>query len=114
LTPRVTGSTKAPMNKRLAMLENLVESGKADSFARYALAMEYKKEGRTADALAAFAQLKEKDADYLPMYLMAGQLLIDSGRGEDAKPWLLAGIDLAKRKGDGKAQAELEAALAVA
>jgi hypothetical protein len=28
------------MNKRLALLEKLVSEGKADSFARYALAME--------------------------------------------------------------------------
>jgi hypothetical protein len=48
------------------------------------------------------------------MYLMAGQLLIDTRRGEAAKGWLTAGIELAQKKGDGKARAELEAALAVA
>jgi len=101
------------MNKRLEMLEKLVSGGKADSFARYALAMEYRKEGRVGDALAAFGALREADADYLPMYLMAGQLLIDERRGEEAKGWLSAGIALAKQKGEGKAQAELEAALAV-
>lgn len=102
------------MNKRLEMLEKMVASGKADSFARYALAMEYKKEERPEDALSTFSALRAADADYLPMYLMAGQLLIDTRRGEEAKGWLAAGIELAKKKGDAKAQAELEAALAVA
>jgi hypothetical protein len=98
------------MNKRLEMLEKLVASGKADSFARYALAMEYKKEERHDDALATITALREADADYLPMYLMAGQLLIDTRRGDEAKGWLTLGIELAKKKGDGKAQAELEGA----
>ncbi|MBK8999096.1 MAG: tetratricopeptide repeat protein [Myxococcales bacterium] len=101
------------MNKRLEMLEKMLASGNADSFARYALALEYKREGRTEDALAAFTALREVDPDYLPMYLMAGQLLIDTRRSEEAKDWLLRGIELAKKKGEGKAQAELEAALAV-
>lgn len=101
------------MNKRLEMLEKMLASGSADSFARYALALEYKREGRTEDALATFTALREVDPDYLPMYLMAGQLLIDARRGEEAKDWLLRGIELAKKKGEGKAQAELEAALAV-
>jgi cytochrome c-type biogenesis protein CcmH/NrfG len=102
------------MNKRLEMLEKLVQGGKADSFARYALAMEYKKEQRVEDALSTFEALRKVDAEYLPMYLMAGQLLLDENRREDAKPWLEAGIALATKLGDGKARAELEAALALA
>lgn len=101
------------MNKRREMLEKLLANGQADSFARYALAMEYRNEKRVADALATFEALRGVDPDYLPMYLMAGQLLIDDGRGTEAKPWLEAGIALARDKGDGKAEAELEAALAV-
>ena len=100
------------MNKRLALLEQLVSSGKADSFARYGLAMEYRKEGRHEDALAAFQALREEDASYLPMYLMTGQLLMEMSRNDDAKEWLRAGIELAKTKGDGKTLSELEDALA--
>ncbi|MBK7585321.1 MAG: tetratricopeptide repeat protein [Myxococcales bacterium] len=102
------------MNKRLEMLEKLVEGGKADSFARYALAMEYKKAERPDDALTTFEALRAADPDYLPMYLMAGQLLIDNRRGDEAKVWLSAGVELAKKQGESKAVAELEAALAVA
>lgn len=92
----------------------MVASGQADSFARYALGMEYRKEGRIEDALATFGALRAADPSYLPVYLMAGQMLIDARRGDEAKGWLTAGIELAKQQGEGKAQAELEAALAVA
>ena len=33
------------MNKRLAMLEAMTKSGKADAFAWYGLGMEYRREG---------------------------------------------------------------------
>jgi len=99
------------MNKRLEMLEKMVASGQADSFARYALAMEYRKEKRIEDSLSAFMTLREKDPEYLALYLMAGQLLIEAGRAPEAKPWLEAGIELARRKGDAKTLGELEDAL---
>jgi predicted Zn-dependent protease len=113
LTAARVATTKRAMNKRLEMLEKLLANGQADSFARYALAMEYRKEKRVEDALGAFQALRDADPDYLPMYLMVGQLLLDEGRPAEAKPWLEAGIALARKKGDGKAEAELEAALAV-
>ncbi len=99
------------MNKRLEMLEKMIASGKADSFAWYALAMEYRKEKRVDDALATFDKLRTSDPSYLPMYLMAGQLLIEVSRGDDARVWLEQGIELARQKGDGKALGELEDAL---
>lgn len=100
------------MNKRLALLEKMVADGKADSFARYALAMEYRKEKRPEDALSAFRALRAADPGYLAQYLMAGQLLIEAGRGADARDWLEAGIELAQKTGDAKALSELQDALA--
>jgi hypothetical protein len=43
---------------------------------------------------------------------MAGQTLIDAGRGAEAKTRLETGIEIATRKGDGKTLGELESALA--
>ncbi len=100
------------MNKRLAFLEQHCASAGADSFAFYGLGMEYRKEGRVDDAVATFDKLKDKDPDYLPLYLMAGQTLIDAGRAVEAKAWLEAGIAVAQRKGDSHALGELESALA--
>jgi predicted Zn-dependent protease len=102
------------MNKRLTMLEQMVAAGKADSFARYALALEYKKEGRADDALSTFESLRESDPGYLAQYLMAGQLLLEQGRKAEAAEWLRQGIPLAEQKGDSKALSELSDALAEA
>jgi predicted Zn-dependent protease len=100
------------MNKRLAMLEAMTKSGKADAFAWYGLGMEYRREGRVDEALATFEQLRSLHADYLPMYLMAGQTSIEAGRTREARGWLEAGVDLAKAQGAGHALGELESALA--
>ena len=100
------------MSKRLEMLEKMAASGKADAFALYALAMEYRSAERQEDALRTFKELRTKDAGYLAMYLMAGQLLLEMNRSADAKEWLEAGVTLATTKGDGKAKNELLAALA--
>ncbi|MBN2196617.1 MAG: tetratricopeptide repeat protein [Polyangiaceae bacterium] len=99
------------MNQRLAMLTELVESGKADSFARYALALEHRKARQCDAALAVFAALRRDDPDYLPMYYIAGRLLLDLGRDAEARDWLDAGVLVAQRKGDRKTLGELEAAL---
>ena len=99
------------MNKRLEVLEKMVKSGAGDSFASYALAMEYRKEHREQDALQTFSALRQRDPDYLPMYLMAGQIYVAAARWQEARDWLEAGIALAKVKGNHQALGELEAEL---
>jgi predicted Zn-dependent protease len=102
------------MNKRLEMLEKLTGAGKADSFAWYALAMEYRKAGRTGEALTTFEKLRSADPDYVPMYLMAGQMLVECERSGEAVAWFAQGIERARARGDMKALAELETALSAA
>ncbi len=98
-------------SKRLELLEKMIESGNADSFAHYALAMEYRKENRPDDALRMFSTLRGRDPEYLPMYLMTGQICVAAARWKEAGDWLQAGIALAKAKGNHQALAELEAEL---
>jgi tetratricopeptide (TPR) repeat protein len=99
-------------SKRLDFLLKMTSSDKADSFTWYALALEYKGLGRVEDALATFQQLRERDRDYVPMYLMCGTMLIEAGRRDDAKEWLGAGLTAARKKGDSHAAGEIEGALA--
>jgi tetratricopeptide (TPR) repeat protein len=100
------------VNKRLAFLEQTTRAGSADSFAWYALALEYRKEQRFDEAVSAFTSLRTKDPAYLPLYLMAGQTLVEAGRAADASAWFREGIELARERGDGKTLSELESALA--
>ena len=99
-------------SKRLEMLLKMTSSDKADSFAWYALALEYKGLGRLDEALATFTELRKKDEDYVPMYLMCGTMLIEANRREEAREWLGSGLVAAKKKGDTHAAGEIEAALA--
>lgn len=100
-------------NKRLAYLEQLVAGGKADTFARYALAMEYKSRARYMDAKAAFEALRAADPGYVPMYLLCGVMLLDDlALLDEAREWLDAGLAAAHQKGDSKAAGEIGDALA--
>jgi predicted Zn-dependent protease len=99
------------MSKRLGMLENIVASGQADPFAWYGLGMEYRREGRIADALATFGKLRALHPEYLPVYLMAGQVLLGEQRNAEAREWLEAGVALATTQNAGHALGELESAL---
>lgn len=98
-------------SKRLLFLETMTAQGKADSFAWYALALEYKGLGRIDDAFATFTKLREQDPGYVAQYLMCGTMLIDEGRRDEAREWLTTGIEKARAKGDGHALSELEGAL---
>lgn len=100
------------MNKRLLMLEKMVQSGRADSFARYALALEYKKEGQLEHSLQVFTELRALDPKYLPQYLMVGQMLIEADQKAGARAWLEAGLELARSIGNSHSASELESALA--
>ena len=99
-------------SKRLEVLLKMTAREDADSFAWYALALEYKGLSRVDDAFATFQKLRAKDDGYVPMYLMCGTMLIEANRRAEAKEWLLAGVDAARTKGDTHAAGEIEGALA--
>ncbi|MEM9693412.1 MAG: tetratricopeptide repeat protein [Myxococcota bacterium] len=97
--------------KRLAMLEGLIEGGSTDAFAHYGLALEYKKLDRWEDALRIFEKLRAIDPAYVPQYLMCGQMLADLDRDDDARSWFEAGIKMAESAGNQHALSELRDAL---
>ena len=99
-------------SKRLEVLLKMTAREDADSFAWYALALEYKGLSRIDDAFATFQKLRAEDDGYVPMYLMCGTMLIEVGRRDDAREWLGAGLATARKKGDAHAAGEIEGALA--
>jgi predicted Zn-dependent protease len=74
--------------------------------------MEYRSLTMTDEALKTFEALRSRSPDYVPMYLMCGQMLESMGRAGDARAWLESGVEAARAKGDGHALSELESALA--
>jgi predicted Zn-dependent protease len=99
-------------SKRLEFLLKMTSGGNEDPFVWYGLAMEYRSLQRFDDALSTFEALRERTPDYVPMYLMCGQMLESMGRAEEARGWLSSGIEHAGKKGDTHAVSELESALA--
>ncbi len=102
----------ANSSKRLEVLLKMTSGEKADAFAWYALALEYRGLARIDDAYSAFETLRQRDPSYVPMYLMCGTMLIEANRRDEAREWLTSGLAAARAKGDAHAAGEIEAALA--
>ena len=96
---------------RIAMLQEFLDQNPADAFARYGLAMEYSKAGQAETALHEFQKILETNADYVPAYQMAAQVLAQEGRDGESREWLTRGIEAARRTGNSKAQNEMQAIL---
>ena len=91
------------------MLAQILEQNPADTFARYGLAMELIAQGRKPEGLAEFANLIERNPDYVPAYQMSAQTLAAGGHTEAALERLHAGIAAANRTGNQHALAEMDA-----
>ena len=113
---RMSGETNeandAKPSKRLLFLEKMTAAGTDDPLAWYGLAMEYRNAERFDEALRTFETLRAKKPDYVAMYLMCGQMLDAQNKKDDARAWLVAGAEHARKKGDTHALGEIESALA--
>jgi cytochrome c-type biogenesis protein CcmH/NrfG len=97
---------------RRQLLEDFVAKKPDDAFSRYGLAMECMNGGDSAAADSHFRALLDRNSDYIPAYLMYGQLLAREFRTSEAKQVLSNGIAAAAKKGDQHARSEMEAFLA--
>ena len=99
------------MSKRLEVLQTMIDKGSEDPFVWYARAMELRSLGRNTEALEAYGAVAERFTNYVPTYLMAGQVATDLNEVDVAKDWLIKGLSAAKSAGDTHAHSELSAAL---
>ncbi|HUE55359.1 MAG TPA: hypothetical protein VMO76_05970 [Candidatus Udaeobacter sp.] len=103
----MTGQKKT----RRQTLEEFVANKPDDAFSRYGLAMECMNSGDPISADKHFRALLEHHADYIPAYLMYGQLLARESRTGEAKQVLSVGIAAAIKENDQHARSEMEALL---
>jgi len=102
-----------PLKKtRRQILEEFVAAKPGDAFARYGLAMECANSGDVAAADEHFRSLLGAHPEYVAGYFQFGQFLAKSGRTQEARSMLTAGIATAQRTRDAHARSEMEAALA--
>lgn len=100
------------MSKRLEAFEKMIDAGSDDPFVHYARAMELRGLGRLEDALTAYREVMERFPDYVPTYLMSGQVANELGRDDDALELLRRGAAAAKRLGDEHALSEISGLIA--
>ncbi|MBI4445165.1 MAG: tetratricopeptide repeat protein [Acidobacteria bacterium] len=98
-------------NSRLKTLQGRLSKNPQDIFSWYGLAMEYKSQGRFAEAIEAFKNLIERDPHYCAAYYQYGAALAEAGDHSEAEQVLNAGIQVAEKKGDWHTVSELQAAL---
>ena len=96
---------------RRQMLEEFVAKKPDDAFSRYGLALYFFNYCETSESYTHFRALLDHNADYIPAYLMYGQLLARESRITEAKQILSTGIAAAAKKGDQHASSEMEALL---
>jgi cytochrome c-type biogenesis protein CcmH/NrfG len=97
---------------RTDALRALLADEPNDAFARYALAMELRQEGRAEEAMAEFRTLIATSPDYTPAYLMAGQCAQDLGLTDEAKAIYRQGVEACGRAGEAHARQRCAEALA--
>src|SRR5580700_6404331 len=100
-----------PKKTQRQLLEEFVAQKPDDAFSRYGLAMECMNGGDASAADTHFRALIERNADYIPAYLMYGQLLARESRNDEAKQVLSNGIAAASKKHDDHARSEMETLL---
>ena len=97
--------------QRLETFRGFVAQRPDDPFARYSLAMALRAAGQGEAAAAEFRELLRRAPDYVPAYLMLGQVLAGLGRPADAAGVYQDGVASSARRGDGHASQKLAAAL---
>jgi len=96
---------------RLEQLKSILAQDPRNTFANYALGMEYVSAGQTDLALKQFRALLELDANYANAFFMGAQALQRAERIEEAMQWLRDGIACAHRVGNRHAESEMQTLL---
>jgi tetratricopeptide (TPR) repeat protein len=96
---------------RLDAIRKIVEQKPNDPFARYGLALELKNAGQLTEANSCFEELERRSPDYVPQYLMHGNLLAQLGLKAEAAAKLTRGIEVARLARNMHAMGEMQSAL---
>lgn len=96
---------------RIKKLAHLVRRNPADSFPKFALALELLKNNKVQKALALFESVYNQDPEYLGVYYHLGKLYESIDRNRDAEKCFREGITVAKNQNEHKTLSELTEAL---
>jgi tetratricopeptide (TPR) repeat protein len=109
--PRSCGMFLHMASERVEHLKSILAQDPRNTFARYALGMEYMAAGETDSALQEFRVVLEVDANYANAFFMGAQALEEAERIAEAVQWLREGIVCAQRAGNKHAETEMQSML---
>lgn len=97
---------------RREKLQEMLAKEPTDKFLRYALALEWEKEGEHEQSLAGLRELTQERPPYVAAFFMAAQQLVRLDRVGEARSFLREGIEAAREQGDSHAAGEMSEFLA--
>ncbi len=98
------------MTDRIEKLQAFLHGNPTDSFVQHALALEYIKAGRNAEARGLFEDILNRDPGYIGSYYHLGKLMESMGEATLALQWYEKGMQAAGQAKDTHACNELQAA----
>lgn len=98
-------------SSRITDLKQMLANDPQDSFARYALGLEYVSAGRLEDAKDIFEELRVIDPNYSATYYQLGKVYEQLGDESEARKIYEKGIYVAASQSDSHTKSELEEAL---
>lgn len=97
---------------KIKQLARQIKNNPGDSFSKFALALEFRKEGELKNARILFEDILQNDPEYVGVYYHLGKLYEATDRLKDAKKLYKSGIEVAGKKKKARTKSELEEALA--
>ena len=94
--------------ERMEKLQRLLDDDPSDSFARYALALEFLGRKDVERAMELLRETIERDPAYVPAYQMLGHQCLQRGADDEARSVLERGIAVARSSGEMHAATEMQ------
>ncbi|MGD8426160.1 MAG: hypothetical protein PVH63_00955 [Balneolaceae bacterium] len=92
-------------------LARQIKQNPGDSFSKFALALEFRKDGEFSKARILFEDILNNDPEYVGVYYHLGKLYEVLDKPYDARELYQKGIDIAKKQKEVRTKSELAEAL---
>lgn len=98
-------------DSRIKQLARQIQKNPGDSFSKFALALEFRKQGKLKKTRILFEDILTTDPGYVGVYYHLGKLYETLDRLEDARRIYEQGIPVAEERGEVRTKNELREAL---
>lgn len=96
---------------KIKQLARQIKHNPGDSFSKFALALEFRKQGEFKKARILFEDILSSDPDYVGVYYHLGKLYEALDRLDDAQTLYQKGIPIANEQNEQRTEKELKEAL---